>query len=409
MSDDWLSRREILLVGGGAALAGHTFDPSFFAGGADATPGSASAPWPTAGGSHRRDGYTDATLGDQFETVWTQRVGGGSIRRSLVVGNDVVVTADYDELVAVDARTGAQRWTTGGPKRSMYTDGTTGGPSRSMYTDRTPALSLVDGTVVAVDGNTLFGVESASGTVEWVRRGIGFGGIPVGDVLLSLTARDGLGAYDAPTGLEHWHIPFSDPNLSPVVCGDDGRVVCLISGGDVAVVDVASETVTARTTGVFEDGWKSSHAYRDGMAFLLTKKSGHDPLVAFDTDSGEVRWRRPDWESAKGTGSSLAVDGETVYLPGHGERSRQVLALDAADGSERWVQELDTSAPSIRPVCTDDRLFVHTGENLVILDTETGRIRNRIALSAAGSGSLAVAHGRLYVTAGNTLRAMEVL
>lgn len=72
----------------------------------------------------------------------------------------------------------------------------------------------------------------------------------------------------------------------------------------------------------------------DGTAYVI----GTNELVALDTRTGEVAWRRE--EPGYSSFTLAYVDG-TIYAPG-GEFSNTFYAIDAADGSTKWTHAFET-------------------------------------------------------------------
>lgn len=112
----------------------------------------------------------------------------------------------------------------------------------------------------------------------------------------------------------------------------------------------------------------------DGLVYIGTRgdprHQGPFHLHAFDATTGETRWTRNIDRGLFSPAVPAAVDG-TVYVRVPHLSATSVEALDAADGSRRWEQQVgDTVVGSF--VVTDDQLVVTMAEALAVLDTETG-------------------------------------
>ena len=88
-------------------------------------------------------------------------------------------------------------------------------------------------------------------------------------------------------------------------------------------------------------------------------------IVAVDTDSGALVWERTSRVPI--ATSPLVIDGVVYALA-----SRVLLALDAADGSRLWEQELGDQLAVVPPVVEGDRLVAPTFSRVLFFDLRTG-------------------------------------
>ncbi|TDE10097.1 carboxypeptidase regulatory-like domain-containing protein [Jiangella asiatica] len=158
----------------------------------------------------------DAATGEQ---VWATDVG-TSVFAGPAVGEGLAVVgnADAGELTALDAATGAHRWTL--TRTGDYFIG---------------GASIVDGTVYipTTDGDgggSLLAVDAATGQLRWEadRHGDGQGTTPAvyGDLVIA--GSHGLGlvvAYDRATGVPVWQYAVAGAVSASVMVTDDGFVV----------------------------------------------------------------------------------------------------------------------------------------------------------------------------------------
>lgn len=133
-------------------------------------------------------------------------------------GLAIVGNADDGELIALDAATGAVRWTLA-RERDYFIGG----------------ASIVDGTVFVPTtdgdgGGSLLAVDAATGTLRWeaATHGDGQGSTPAvyGDLVIA--GSHGLGlvvAYDRETGDQVWQYAVSGAVSASVMVTDDGFVV----------------------------------------------------------------------------------------------------------------------------------------------------------------------------------------
>ena len=108
----------------------------------------------------------------------------------------------------------------------------------------------------------------------------------------------------------------------------------------------------------------------DGMVYTMDSE-GH--VSAFTLSNGSRQWRadtKNDDADAYNVGGGLAVDAGTVYaVNGLGD----LVALDAAKGTERWRKTLPVLARS-SPTVIEGRLFVTTiDDQLLALSASDGR------------------------------------
>ncbi|RIQ31190.1 PEGA domain-containing protein [Jiangella rhizosphaerae] len=158
----------------------------------------------------------DAATGKQ---LWATDVGTSVFAGPAVAeGLAIVGNADDGELIALDAATGAVRWTL--TRENDYFIG---------------GASIVDGTVFVPTtdgdgGGSLLAVDAATGTLRWeaATHGDGQGSTPAvyGDLVIA--GSHGLGlvvAYDRETGDRVWQYAVSGAVSASVMVTDDGFVV----------------------------------------------------------------------------------------------------------------------------------------------------------------------------------------
>lgn len=222
------------------------------------------------------------------DEVWSAPLGFEIVSSPQVVGDLVIVGAD--RLHALDLATGADRWA-----------------AETGAIVSTPAVAG-DLVVVGSDDGYVYGIDVATGVVEWrLRTGDAVQSSPViADDLAIVGGRDGnLYAIEHATGSLRWSTDLGSPiKSSPAVAGD------------VVVVGTDSGSIVARRT-------------TDGSA-------------AWSTRTGD----RVD--------SSPAVVGDVVVVGGNDHRVR---ALRVADG--RVVAEFATDGPVLSsPAVVGDDVVV---------------------------------------------------
>lgn len=274
-------------------------------------------------------------------------------------------------LVALDARSGVERWhaPTGGS-----------GASAPAVVDDAVYVGSADGSVRAFDAAT--GVERWRWPVDTAEgEQLRLGGVisPVvanGLVYAPVYALDGvttLYALDGRTGQERWRFaPEGGIWGQPIVAGDTAFV------GSSSFPDQGEGESTGR-------------------------------LYALDAQTGSARWRR-GYDGGNVVDFHAAVGGGTVYLAGIGDDDREVLALDAASGRERWRVGFDGTV-EVAPVLVGDAVYVASGDNglfgsgqtwlgagthMDALDTASGERRWRVGLGVGPAFLPAVDGAAVY-------------
>jgi len=270
----------------------------------------------TAGGSRSRR-----------DEIWSTRV---DWPFSLGVrGRDAVVTISRNQIVALHAATGRERWRT----------------DVNQVTHYEPAL---DGRTVLVSADDRFvALERASGALRWeapVGEHAGGGVLTrVGSERIALvtTERGFVAALDGRTGQAMWSAQLP---------------------GDIWAAPAADATATAG-------------------AVLWTGAEGEkvNRLRVFDLATGAV-W----WESVVEAGASAPVihDGLVVLGEGNGNFAARVVGRDVASGVERWSVPVPASFESgVTPGAAGGDVVVsdHFG-TITLLDADAGRARWRTTI-----------------------------
>lgn len=357
--------------------------------------------WPMAGYGPTNAGYTPLAAGRDHaptpETVASVALGIGGA----VFGGDVLylgaISGSPGRIRAVDAGTGERNWIV-----------ETSNPV-------TAAPALDETTVYAVSGIDESNTGPGEGVLHAVARDDGgerwradLGGrttsppVVAGDHVF--VGRDAitdsrLFAFDATTGEETWQFDAGDHLFGwPAVTDDTVYLVC--ADGRLYALDRESGAE------LWQFGSGSDHSPRspptvvDGTAFVGTRRG----VVAVNACSGEKQWavRTDDraTDGQEGVFAGVSVAGDTLYAPvvrdGHSPAAR-VVALDVADGSERWSTAIEPAPFWLsRPVVTDDAVYVGLAREkrgVRALAASDGTLRWE---SERGGGRPIVADGALY-------------
>jgi outer membrane protein assembly factor BamB len=267
------------------------------------------------GARHRRDQTWSTEVG------WPFSLG--------VHGRDVVVTISRNQVVALDSRTGRERWRADVNQVTHY----------EPALDRRTVLVSADDRFVAL--------EHASGERRW-EAPVGehaAGGVltRVGSepIALLTTERGFVAAADGRTGQALWSAQLP---------------------GDVWAAPAADATVAV-----------------GAVLWAGTEDESVNRLRVFDLATGAVRW-----ESAVEAGASAPVihDGLVVLGEGDGNFAARVVARDVASGAERWSVPAPASFESgVTPGAADGDVVVsdHFG-TITLFDARAGKTRWQTAI-----------------------------
>lgn len=298
--------------------------------------------------------------------------------------DDAILVSGERRLVALDASSGARQWTFRPPetRRSIDSsprvrDGTAflsiGGnyvyavdleSRRPRWRYRTDGsvygLTLAGNTLCFssyVDGDRVIALDAETGHERWRASADLFRTAASGDRLIGRTwGRSDLVALDLETGEELWRRDTENaPSLPHVrsVAGLEDRVVV---GGPDRVAVLESSTGDVRTS---IEGVRGSESLAvDGDAERLFVTDSYEGTVASVGLDGEGRWDRTAPVAA-----GLSVGGDTVYAAA----TDGLLALDAADGSERFavtLQSPPTPGDGVTPLVTDGAVYHAHGDRV---------------------------------------------
>lgn len=235
-------------------------------------------------------------------------------------------------------------------------------PLRTVPTEKfTVNPGFRDWTATAISGSTIVGGNSSN--------------------------RGGLFAVDTLTGKLKWSArPTGTARGNPFVATRPAI------SGDVVIAPMG-ETLMALNLATGKEVWRGPETQQSaavaaagGTVFVMG--ADHN-FYALDAATGKEKWKTT---FARGYGScestpvvgngTVYVNGSIVVTPADANRaatySRQMFALDAATGKERW-RYLVAAAPSgtclEQPILTADTLFTASAVTLYAIDLATGRDR----------------------------------
>jgi outer membrane protein assembly factor BamB len=244
------------------------------------------------------------------------------------IDDGLVVWSDGERVLhAVDARTGAARWTADGYQLAGgVTPLTRGGP---------PGSEPDDGVVLAYDADQLVALDAVDGVERW-RAGpwdpdgndvLLFGG----DIVLSSGDEgEGLSTYvglDPGTGEEQWRVDTGDDAFSFLFpLGPRHLIVASSESSASAASTVRIIGVETRNVTVVEVDGRVYDAAGDDQVVAVVSDDG--TITAFAPADGAVLWRAVDEPFG-----AVTIAGSTVVARGtHGD----LVGFDATSGDERW-------------------------------------------------------------------------
>jgi outer membrane protein assembly factor BamB len=307
------------------------------------------------------------------ETLWEFGNGEGffSVHRE----GDTFYAAGYDDVMyALETTSGDVVW------RYEVTD-----------TPRIPVHG--DGTVYVGDyaGNA-YAIDAKTGAERWTRR-FETDGAPVTVELLTPDTLH-LGAtgvrsvfVDPATGETHWDASVDKSYASPALDEDEDTVIVSHLQEGLYAFDLADGTLR------WSLGVASGAPYvRDGTVYAPARYNDRDAdYYAIDAASGSVRWTYsseiPIW------GGAFAED--TVYLNGRGEGTGAVSAVDLTSGTERWQYTTDGEVVTLDLV--DGTVLAGSKDtNAYGLDMSTGELVWTVP-TGSEVWNVRAADGRVYV------------
>ncbi|QLH79201.1 PQQ-binding-like beta-propeller repeat protein [Halosimplex rubrum] len=443
--DGSLSRRQLLASGGvaGTLLGGGYLARQYLrtAAGAQTAVGGASG-WPMAARDPGGTAYApeaDPPI-DGVSVRWRRDILSGSEadeRPAPVVADGVVYAVgpfgsenapDSPELLAASASDGSM---IARGRRSTRTAPAVA-PARAY---REPTVATLE--TPTFDAHRLVGLPARGGrsgswhddATRWTASTdadadsysrVHFGGsttpppVVAGDTLLTYF-RGTLAAVDGSSGAVRWTSDEGHPAVRPAV--RDGTVYVVGPEGGVRGYDLATgdHTTVRRTV-------PASPMYLTATAERLFV-SGQGWIRALDTD-GEIDWGAT-FEGEDVPAGPLAVGDGTVYArrpAGRGTESEEgtdtdestdptarLCALDAADGSVRWVADgVAVETAPFLPAVADGLVAVPTADGaLAGVDTADGSARWRFAPGGEPCSPAAVVDDAVYVVGNARLYALE--
>jgi outer membrane protein assembly factor BamB len=289
----------------------------------------------------------------------------------------VLVGCDAPKLFAVDARTGARRWT------APLDGAVLGSPG------------VADGVVFAADLNgSLTAIDLETGEERWAVPVHPFRHPGVVDGTLYVGTTDGrvLG-LDPATGHERWawRAPAGVKEITATVVGD--TVFASADDGHLYAVALADGSTLWRHRVL--SGRVSTPAVTSGVVYVSGLQNGSGRaggLYALDRATGAELWRTES-PSGEQLAPPTVADG-VVYAPA---RNDGLFALDAATGSVRWVAGDTGHVGGQAPAITGTTVYLAADRTIGAYDRVDGRELWTVDLGEALDGGVIVSGGMAFV------------
>lgn len=283
------------------------------------------------------------------------------------------VRSSLGTVVALDAETGRELWTTQAGKA--------GYPNY--------AVSASQDFLVTLSGSTIYVLDSASGQIlDTIRTRKAPGAAPTldGDYIYVPTTQGLIEVYSLD---ETGRVDFtmgSSGRIEDTITVSPNSVSWTTDQGFIYVASVGLPGINYRFQAL--DTIASSPVYMDGMLFA-TSMDGF--TYAIDEQNGSQKWSF----SVGGTtqGGPIAIDGHVYVATNNG----QMTCVDVATGQAKWVAPGASQFISL----SDSRIYCLTTQNaLAALDRTTGEEISSTQLGSETTALVNLTTDRVYLVSG---------
>jgi outer membrane protein assembly factor BamB len=306
---------------------------------------------------------------------------GGVISSPAVANGIVFVGSEDNNLYAIDAVTGKEKW--------RFEAGT----------DVLSSPAVSNGIVyVGSNDNNLYAIDALMGKEKWrFKTGDSVMSSPtVADDVVYVGSNDNnLYAIDALMGKEKWRFTTEDwVTSSPAVANG---IVFFVGRNSVGSEDnnlYAIDAVSGKEKWQFKMrmGAYSSPAVANGVVYI---GSNDNNLYAIDALTGKEGWR---FATGGSVTSSPAIYKDVIYI---GSLDSNVYAIDSVMGTEKW-RFLTGNPIHSSPAVSDGVVYIGSYDtNLYAIDAMTGREKWRFTTGDYIWSSPSVSGGIVYTVSGD--------
>ncbi len=334
-------------------------------------------------------------------TVSALDAGSGALRWASTIGAQVqnvpvvdqetlYVGANDQKVYALNAGDGHVRW-------------------KASISGQPHVITLQDGVLYGdIDQNTgthftrgpIFALNASNGSIKWLSSiSASFYGL-VDNVIYAATADNQLYALDAAHGSVRWQFQMAAPFGGLKVA--QGQVYVLSAKRSAGTPSVVLDVLNANT-GVLQ--WRYPTDPKDletlslvdaanGAVYLVSSQQQNlatTPVaLALNATDGSLLWHYQ--VTAPATSFTASTSDETsIYL---GTDNGQLIALNAADGTQHWQANVATSLLNIDLIDSGAMYITVSGEGIIALNLSSGAVLWRyqspdyVSISSAKDGTL---------------------
>lgn len=287
-----------------------------------------------------KSGFLYAIEASSGNEVWRVAVSDYVTRSSPAVVDGTVYIGGGFAFLAIDARTGEERW-----RVPVQYSG-----------QATPTVA--DGiVVVSSQEGYVFGIDADTGEVLWrsPTDGVTFGTPAIaGSQVVFGTDAGILYNLDLTTGKLHWRTPLTGAIFaSPAIMGES--ILVPTQAGTLLAIDLG----TGKSLWTAAQGGAETPAVANDLVVLSASDGG---IYGLDLATGAQRWIHP---SGKRSISAPAISGDTI-ITGAGNT---LLAIDPATGKVMWYY-LATDIIETSPVVLDGYVFFGSRDGFLYAVTD---------------------------------------
>lgn len=348
--------------------------------------------WPLPQYDARNSGSNPAVTSEQTtcgRVRWIQELADeedGVVGAATLLDGTVYVSR-REEIVTVDAHTGAIQWSVSVPHEIRTAPTVT---TDQVFIGTEMGVVAIDTATQTVGWNTPVDDTDVDLDTSSTRRGLVAGAPAVSDGrVFAGTYAGQFAALDAETGAIEWSVttdvlpnqdaPAEDAN-KPIFDGTPAV------GNGVVVIGNWNERLYAFDVGTGEELWthKGASGYQisptivDDTVLATTQVD----LTAHSLTDGSVQWRHRDDPGS--VTLSAAVDDESIFVAaGDAYASLTVTALDRTDQSINWRVP---GRPQTSPSIDNQTVYLGLYGNLVAIDRDSGEVVWEMKMESVVSG-----------------------